>query len=159
MNFIKKHLTAIIVTLVCLILLVLAGYAVYRMFYPSNDKSVHGDRGVGAPTITDTDFATVSEKIYDTDLVNKISHNISSSNTTIKFFIDVKADTKIKDAKEIEDIVLENFSADVIEFYDITINLTQKEGNMVDYPAIGQKAKNSKVFNWVLNKEVSDSEE
>ena len=48
---------------------------------------------------------------------------------------------------------------DIIDFYDIAVNLTQNEGEMIDYPAIGQKAKNSKVFNWVLNKEVSDSEE
>jgi len=141
MNFIKKHLTAIIVTLVCLILLALASVAVYRMFYPSNDKSVHGDRGAGAPVVTDSDFATVSEKIYDTDLVNKVTYYSSASNTTIKFFVDVKSTTKIKDAKEIGDIILENFNADIIDFYDIAINLTQKEGEMVDYPAIGQKAK------------------
>lgn len=159
MNFIKKHLTAIIVTLVCLVLLALASVAVYHIFYPSTDKSINGDRGAGAPLVTDTDFATVIEEINETELVNKVTYNISSSNTTIKFFIDVKSDAKIKSVKKIGDIILEGFNADVIDFYDISINVTQSEGEMVDYPAIGQKAKNSKVFNWVLNKEVSDSEE
>lgn len=159
MNFIKKHITAIIVTLVCLTLLVLAAFAVYRMFYPSNDKSVHGDRGVGLVSVTDADLATVAEKIYATKNVNKVTHNISSSKTAIKFFVDVKSDVKIKKAQELEKVVLENFSAEIIDSYEISIYLTQKEGEMIEYPATGQKAKESKKFNWVLNKEVSSSEE
>ena len=73
MNFIKKHLTALIVTFVCLILFILAAFAVYRMFYPSNDKSVHGDRAAGSPNVTDVEFTTVLEKINETGNINNIT--------------------------------------------------------------------------------------
>lgn len=157
MKFIKKHLTAIVVTIVCLILLILAAFAVYRMFYPSNDKSVYGDRLGGAPEISNEDISSIKDKINDTEFVNTIE--FKESVKTLKFYIDVKGDVKIEDAKDLGDIVLEGFSADVVEFYDIAIYLTQKTGKMEEYPAIGQNAKGSKKINWVVNKEVLDSEE
>lgn len=157
MKFIKKHLTAIIVVLVCLILLILAGFAVYRMFYPSNDKSVYGDRLNNAPDVTDEAINKIKEELNATELVNSITYK--QSVTTLKFFIDVKEDVKIAKAKELGDIVIKGLEAKVVEFYDIAVYLTQNNGEMKEYPAIGQHAKASKEFNWVVNKEVSSSEE
>ena len=154
MKFIKRHITAIIVTIVCLILMILAAFAVYRMFYPSNEKSVCGDRGNG-PEITDS----VLSNIKDNEIVNSASYQLGLCETTIKFYIDVKDDVKIKDAQELGDIIIENLGASSIEFYDAAIYVTQKTGEMKEYPAIGQKAKGSKKINWDVNKEVSDSEE
>ena len=157
MEFIKKHLTAIIVALVCLVLLILAGFAIYRMFYPSNDKSVYGDRLSNAPQVTDEAINKIKEDINATELVNSVTYN--QSVTTLKFFIDVKEDVKIAKAQELGDIVIENLESKVLEFYDIAVYLTQNNGEMKEYPAIGQHAKSSKAFSWVVNKEVSSSEE
>lgn len=157
MKFIKKHLTAIIVVLVCLILLILAGFAVYRMFYPSNDKSVYGDRLNNAPDVTDETINKIKEELNATDLVNSVTYK--QSVTTLKFFIDVKEDVKIAKAKELGDIVIKGLETKVVEFYDVAVYLTQNSGEMKEYPAIGQHAKASKEFNWVVNKEVSSSEE
>lgn len=158
MEFLKRHLTAIIVTIVCLVLIGLAGVAVYRMFYPSNEKSVCGDRGSG-PVISDEVMVLIKDGIMDTELVNSFNYHYNLCETTIKFYIDVKDDTVFKDVKDFGDIIVENFSADIIEFYDTSIYVTQKTGEEVEFPAIGQRAKGSKVTIWVTNKEVSDSEE
>ena len=158
MNFIKKHITAIIVTIVCLILIILAAFAVYRMFYPSNAKSVCGDRAASI-SVTNDEINLVKESIEATDLVNSVTYYINDCSTTIKFFIDVKSDTKVKDAYEIGDVITKEFSADIIKAYEIDINLTQKEGNIKDYPAVGKKAKESEIIYWVLNKEVQSNEE
>lgn len=154
MKFIKKHITALVVILVCLILVTLAAIAVYRMFYPSNDKSVCGYRGNG-PEVN-SEIVTL---IKENKMVNNVSYQHGLCETTIKFYIDVNSDVKIDKAKGIANIIVENLSLDAIEFYDVTVYLTQKNGEMKEYPAIGQKSKSSKEFNWVINKEVSDSEE
>ena len=157
MKFIKKHLTAIIVTIICLVLLVLAAFAVYRMFYPSSDKSVYGSRVDDAPEITNEVISDIKTKVLDSKIVNTIEYNTSVK--TMKFYIDVKDDTKITKAQDLSDIVIENLSEDIIKFYDISIYLTQKTGVMLEYPAIGYHAKESDKFNWVINKEVESSEE
>ena len=43
MKFIKQYKTVLILLVISLFLIILAAFAVYRMFYPSNDKSVYGD--------------------------------------------------------------------------------------------------------------------
>ena len=157
MKFIKKHLTAIIVTIICLLLVILAAFAVYRMFYPSNDKSVYGNRLDNAPEISSEMISKIKEEIINSEIVNTIEYNTTVK--TMKFYIDVKDNTKIESAKKLSNIVIENLTDDIINFYDISIYLTQKNGKMKEYPAIGYHSKGNKVFNWVINKEVEDSEE
>lgn len=159
MKFIKRHMTAIVVFIICLILMLLAGFAVYRMFYPSNDKSVYGDRAEGSAEISAESIEKIKTDINETGLVNSVRYELSPSKTTMKFFIDVKKDTKIDKAKKLSEHVLNNLSKDVLGFYDITINLTQNDGEMVEYPAIGQFSLGANNFYWVVNKEVQESEE
>jgi len=159
MKFIKRHITAIIVIIVCLILMLLAGFAVYRMFYPSNDKSVYGDRSEGFVEIPNDSIEKIKSDINETGLVNSVTYKLNSSKTGMVFFVDVKEDTKIDTAKKLSEHVLNNLSKDILGFYDITINLTQKNGNMSEYPAVGQHSEGASTFYWVVNKEVEDSEE
>lgn len=157
MKFIKKHLTAIIVTFICLLLVILAAFAVYRMFYPSNDKSVYGNRLDNAPEISSEMISKIKEKMINSEIVNTIDYNTTVK--TMKFYVDVKDNTKIESAKKLSNIVIENLTDDIINFYDISIYLTQKNGKMKEYPAIGYHSKGDDKFNWVINKEVEDSEE
>lgn len=157
MKFIKKNLTAIIVIIVCLILMILASFAVYRMFYPSNDKSVYGDRSEGFEQISEETINKIEDEIVKTNLVNSVTHKYNASKTSLIFFIDVKDTTKIDEAKKLNEYVINNLNKDILGTYDITINLTQKTGTMVEYPAVGQHSEGSK-FYWVINKEVEDSE-
>ena len=149
MKFIKRHITAIIVTIIVLVLLVLAGFAVYRMFYPSNEKSVCGQRGNG-PVITEE----ILSSIKDSELINTISYDLGLCETTIKVYIDVKDNVKIKDAQKLGEKIKENMTDEAIKFYDISVYLTQSAGEFKEYPAIGYHSKGGEKFNWVINKEV-----
>lgn len=157
MKFIKKHLTAIIIIFVCIVLLVLAAFAVYRMFYPSDNKSVYGDRLNNAPDIDSLAITKIKEEILATELVETFEYELNVK--TMKFYIDVKQTTKINKAQDLSDIIIENLSEEVTNFYDISIYLTQKTKEYPEYPAIGYHSKGAKVFNWVINKEVEESED
>ena len=106
MEFIKKHKAQFIVGVVCLILLLLAFFAVYRMFYPSSSKSVYGDRLENAPEIDNAVIEKIKNEIIDSDLALEVSYETKV--VTMKFFIDVKADTKLEEAKQLSEIVLNN---------------------------------------------------
>jgi len=150
MNFIKKHKAPLIIILICLILIVLAGFAVYRMFYPSGDKSIYGDRLKNAPVIENETINEIKDELINTNLVNNVDYKTSVR--IMKFFIDVKNETSIDDAKALTSIVIEKLNSKVISFYDIEIYLTQKEGTDSSYPAIGYHNKDSEQFSWTINK-------
>lgn len=157
MKFIKKYKTALIIAFVCILLMVLAFFAVYRMFYPSNDKSVYGNRLDNAPIISDEVISKIKEDLLKTELIESFEYKTSVK--TMKFYIDVKSTTKVDKAKNLSETIIANLTDDITNFYDISIYLTQKNGENVEYPAIGYHAKGEKTFNWVVNKEVSDIEE
>lgn len=157
MEFIKKHKTQFIVGIVCLILLVLAFFAVYRMFYPSSSKSVYGDRLENAPEIDNAVIEKIKNEITDSNLVEEITYETKVA--TMKFFIDVKSDTKLEEAKQLSEIILDNLSTKVIDFYDIEIFFTDPSGENTSYPLIGYHSKKSTEFNWVDNVVEGDDDE
>ena len=156
MKFIKKYKTILIMLVVCLLLMILAAFAVYRMFYPSNDKSVYGNRLDNAPAIEESVISKIKEEVLKTNLVSDFEYRTSVK--TMKFYIDVKSTTKFEDATKLSDKIIANLSNDVIDFYDISIYLKQPEGEYKEYPAIGYSAKESKEFSWLINKEVEANE-
>lgn len=149
MEFVKKHKSVVVVTLICLVLFILAFLAVYRMFYPSNSKSVYGNRLDNAPLIDNAVIEKIKKEIVATDLVEEISY--STNVAIMKFFIDVKADTKVEKAKDLTSIILNNLSTKVIAFYDIEVYFTEKTEKNSNYPLIGYHSKNATEFSWAGN--------
>ena len=156
MEFIKKHKAALIVTLICLILLLLAFFAIYRMFYPSNSESVYGDRLENAPEIDNAVIEQIKNDINDTGLVTDVRYETNVA--TMKFFIDVKSDTKLEEVQKIGDMIINTLSTKVVAFYDIEIFLDDPSDANSSYPAIGYHSKNSSEFSWIDNI-VEDGEE
>lgn len=157
MKVLKKYKTALLVTLICLILIVLAGFAVYRMFYPSGDKSVYGDRLQGSPLVSSEVISGIKTKIMETNLVNKVDYE--SNVRIMKFFIDVKKNTEITKAQNLSKILLDNLSLEILTYYDLEIYLTQNEGDNKSYPAIGYHSKDASFVSWTVNKEGVGNEE
>ncbi len=156
MKFIKKYKTVLILLVVCLFLMILASFAVYRMFYPSNDKSVYGDRLINAPEISSEVIDKIEKEITNTNLVSSFKYRTSVK--TMVFTIDVKENTQITDAEKLSEKIINNLSSDIIDFYDISVYLIQSSAKLKEYPAIGYSSKGDKTFNWIINKEVASSE-
>ena len=146
MKFIKKNKTKVIVAIICLVLVILMGVAVYRMFYPSNG-SIYGDRLENAPEIDNAVIEQIKNKIMDSELVEEV--NYETNVVVMKFFIKVKDDAKLEKVQALSDIILDTLSTKVISFYDIEIYLTND--NNTSYPSIGYHSKNAEAFSWTNN--------
>lgn len=153
MKFIKKNKTMVIIASICLVLLALMCFAIYRMFYPSN-KSIYGDRLENAPEIDNAVIEQIKNKIMETKFVEAV--NYQTNVVTMKFFIAVKDGTKLKDAQKVDEIILDGLSETVINFYDIQIYLTNE--NNSDYPSIGYHSKKASAFSWIDNVGEEDEE-
>lgn len=157
MEFIKKHKASFIVGIVCLILLILAFFAIYRMFYPSSSKSVYGDRLENAPEIDNAVIEKIKNEILESDLAIEVTYETKVA--TMKFFVDVKSDTKLDEAKQLSEIILDNLSTQVIGFYDIEIFFTEPSKENESYPLIGYHSKQATEFSWVDNVIEGDDDE
>lgn len=152
MKFIKEHKTGLIVGIVCLALAILVFVAVYSMFNPSNSKDIYGSRLDNEIAVSDNDVENVKTKLNETGIVNTITYN--KNVRIIKFIINVKDDTEVEDSYELGNVILENFSKEILEYYDVEVYVTS---NTDSYPMIGYCSKNADIFTWTLNRgEVSE---
>lgn len=149
MGFIKRHKTSLIIAVVCLILIILACFAIYRMFYPSNSTSIYGNRLENAKEIDNNVIEQIKSSINESGLVTDVKYEKKVA--TMRFFIYVKSDTDLDDAKKFSDVILNSLSDEVITFYDIEIFLTDPQGINKDYPAIGYHSKSAEEFSWTSN--------
>lgn len=156
MKFIKSHKTAIVITTICLILVVLAGVAFYKLMFPSNAEDANGDRLVNAPEVDQA----IIEQILGGIKENKgvVSATYNKNVRILKFIIDTK-DMKLNNAKKLVSVIENKLNNEVLEYYDIEVFLTQENGK--DYPCIGYRAKgidtkdtkeeDKHVFKWSYN--------
>lgn len=157
MNFIKNHQKTTIVVVVCLILIALAMVAIYRMFYPNSSKSVYGERLKDIPTVDQAVVEKVKEKIEDQSITSSVKTQIDGR--IIKFIIDTKKDTAVKDSQNLTTIITDGFSLSILQNYDFEVYITQKESeSAVEYPMIGYRSKDAEDFNFVVNKAGDTSE-
>lgn len=147
MKFIKEHKTGIIVGVVCLILAILVFVAVYSMFNPSNSKGIYGSRLDNEVVVSDSDIENIKTKLNETSIVNTITYN--KNVRIIKFIINVKDDTKIEESYKLGNLILENFSKEILNYYDVEVYVTSNTDN---YPIIGYCSKNADTFTWTLNR-------
>ena len=153
MNFIKKNKNAFIVGLICVILLFLMVFAIYRMFYPSND-SVYGARLENAPKIDNAVIEQIKAEIMNTNLAKEV--NYETNVAIMKFFVTVNDNVDLSETQKFADIILELLSNKIIDFYDIEIFLTNENND--DYLAIGYHSKNAEEFSWISNVGESNEE-
>lgn len=151
MNFIKTHKKTVIVMVTCLILMILAIFAVYKMLYPNSNKSPYGHRLENAPAIDNAVVEKTKSNMLDKGNVNTVMYELRGP--IMKFYIDTKKDTKVEDAQKLADIIIETFSNTITQFYDIEVYITQKENETAsEYPVIGYHSKDAKAFSFVVNK-------
>ena len=147
MKFIKEHKMGLIIGVVCFALAILVFVTVYSMFNPSNSKDIYGSRLDNEVAVSDSDVEIVKTKLNETGIVNTITYN--KNVRIIKFIINVKDDTKVKDSYELGDIILENFSEEILKYYDVEVYVTS---NTDSYPMIGYHSKVADKFTWTLNR-------
>ncbi len=154
MKFIKKYKIPLIVGVVCLVLITLASFAIYRMFYPNSGIDKYGSRLDGQIAIDDIAIQKIEDEITALAITNKIEYRSNGAN--IKFNIEVIEGTTTDAIRGIFPIIINNLSTDVLAFYDIEVFITGT-GN-VELPMIAYKSKAATEFSLTINKESSEVE-
>lgn len=148
MEFIKAHKTSIVVTTVIVLLLILASFAIYRMFYPNGSRDIHGDRLEGAPEIDAAVIEKIKEGFTKSTIVESIDYKTNVR--IMKFFVNIKNDSKQEDVLKLTDIITSQLSTTVMNYYDIEVYFMNDTNE--SYPMIAYLTKGSKEFKYTYNK-------
>ncbi len=138
----KDHKVAIITSVIIICLLLLSILAVYTMFNPKGSKSRQIDVEVSEEVIN-----SIISEITSSSFVS--SAKFEKNETILKFFIDVKSDSKESDIKALSNIIIDKLKKEVTTSYDIEIYVN---GDLEICPMIGYHSKKALEFTWVLNK-------
>ena len=148
LDFLKKHKIALIVIGVIIILIVLLYFSIKDVFFANISKSKYGNRldGIESYPMTDSIVTDIKNAVSESEIVESIKYDLEGR--IINFIINVKAETKLDDAKGLTAKIIEKLNEDYQAFYDIQVFLTCSDSENKDYPSLGYKHKTSKEFKW-----------
>lgn len=151
MKFIKQHKQMIIIISICVILLTLIGFTIYKTLV--YDGNLYGNRLDEIEEVDNSSLAKIKDELINNYSINDVKYETNVK--IVKFIIDT--DMTSDEVKELGDVILNNMSEKIINSYDIEVYVTKNDDN--DFPMIGYHSKSSTMFNWVLNKVVETNEE
>lgn len=141
---IERHRKYIVIFIILLLLLGI-GYSLKAFLYPSNSKSVYGDRldGIDAVEISKDRQNTMVEEIKKNTGVNSASIDIKGA--IINFIIDGKEELTVDKAEALADSTLTPFSDKEVKFYDFQFFITNSK---LKYTLLGYKNKATEKTVW-----------
>lgn len=151
MKFLKKHLTEVIFLIVFLIIVSIATVTFIVLWNAGTDDK-YGNRleGIENYPLSEGYINDIKGFILNEEFVNKV--DIDKQGRLINFTVTVLDNTPKDKAKGLGKIVIEGFTKEELEFYDLQIyvlDLSKAEESL--FPIIGYKHKNSESFVWSNN--------
>ncbi len=148
MKFFKKHMKESIFLTVFLVIIFTCLITFIVMWFGGNGDK-YGTRldGIKDVPLSDAYLDEISSEVKNEKIVSKVTVDVEGR--LVNFIITVNDNTSEKDAKDLSDIVKDNFTEDELAFYDIQIFIVDSGSNKESiYPIIGYKHKTSDGFVW-----------
>lgn len=144
-NFIKRKST--IILLIILAVIVVIAIVLVGMFLPKTERSVYGNRleGIENVPVTDSLKNSIIDSIVATDKTT--SATVTLTGKIIKISIKVKDEVSLEDAKAIYNSFKDNFTEEILAYYDIQVMLTNSNYSSFGYLKAGRNE-----LKWTNNK-------
>ena len=157
MKFIKKHKFTILVVLAFVVLVIILAF-IKNLFFGGSGRPAYGNRldGIENVKIEEKRYDELEKKLKKNDKVEDANSELTGK--IINVIITVKDDTSKKDAKNIGNSVLDEFSKDELAFYDVQVYIKKKDAKKNDFPIVGYKHHKNKSISWSKDRKVTKSE-
>ena len=148
MEFMKKHMSLVIVAII--LVLALVGFLLLKsLFFPNEAKAIYGSRleGRDKVEISDATKAKIEKKLAaNTSIVKvRIAGRIIYIDMTVVDGVDVGA------AKELANSALEELSDSEKSYYDIQA-IISSDTNNTQFPIIGYKHHSKAAYTWTKDR-------
>lgn len=148
LNWLKKHLTSLVVFMISLILILLI-ILIFSVIAPAANTSEYGDRldGINEILLKDKKINSIEKDILSNKIIEKV--NISLSGKIINIKIELNEKNTIEEGKNFSDEIIKKFNEEEKNYYDFQIFLTNTKDKK--YTIIGYKTPKYDSLSWSNN--------
>jgi preprotein translocase subunit SecF len=148
MKFIKKNKFIFIISIIIVVIFLLSTISIINIFFPNLGVPLYGNRlaNINDVKISKNRQTDIANNILKTEKVDKVSVDIRGN--LINFIINCKNNVDVIGAKNIAIKVLDEFSTEEKDFYDIQFFMTNTTQDSDLFPVIGYKNKISSTIVW-----------
>lgn len=137
-----------LIGIIAFVILIIAGFMLYRFLFPNIGSPVYGNRldGIEEVKITATELTKLESTLKENKIVKNVSTNIKGK--IFNVIITVADGTKATDAKNLTSIIVDGIEQKQKEYYDIQVFLKNENEEANGYPIIGYLNKELKTFSY-----------
>lgn len=150
MKFVKEHKVLLIVVGVILILFIVCFVILYKMFFSYGDDK-YGDRlkNIKDLQISNYTVSKIETELKELENVESVKYKLSGKLISVIFNVEASLEKDL--AKEYGDKVLEYFTDEEKNNYDIQIFMTCSSEEENEFPIIGYKKASKEALTWSNN--------
>lgn len=148
LKFLKRHIIAIIVIVILLIIGILLFGLAREMLGVGKEGTIYGNRldGIEKVGLKTESLENIITEMKKNEYVKSATYRVEGK--TINFNVDVVPNTSVEDSKKVAEPILATLTDSEKAFYDIQIFVTCKEIESEEYPMNGYKHRTSSEFVW-----------
>lgn len=137
-----------VIGIIAFIILILAGFMLYRFLFPNIGSPVYGNRleGIEEVEITKTQITDLEKALKENPIVKGVTTNIKGK--IFNVIITIADKTKVADAKKLTEVVVKGIKQEQKEYYDIQVFLKNENEEASGYPIIGYLNKELTTFSY-----------
>ena len=156
MKWIKKNKITLIAIIVFTII-TLVGYQAVRVFFPTTDKAIYGDRLDGKVSVDEELYDGIKTRMSEKEFVKDVS--VTEKGRIINIIVTVLDSTSMDAAQSLKNLVLEGFSDSQLSYYDFQLMIKKEDEKENNFPIIAYKQHNSTEFYWNRERAKTATEE
>ncbi len=158
MKWLKKN-KMMLIAIVVFVAIALIGYKALRVFFPSTESAIYGDRLDNEVVVEQETLDGIKTRIAALEFVKEVK--VRKSGRIINVLVTIMDSTSKDAAKSLSNYILEGFSDSQIGWYDFHLLVNKEDKNENDFPKIAYKQHNSTDFYWEKDraKVVAEEEE
>lgn len=151
MYYLKRYKLQITLGTLLFLFVALFGYLMFSLMFPDTFTSLYGNRLVEIKQykINDVEVTKMKADVLSTDKVNEVSYSLQGKIINIR--VKVKDTVDKVNAKLLVEPILNNFTNDQKQYYDMQLFITSENKTMEGFPIIGYKHHTSVSFVWGNN--------
>ena len=145
MKWFKKN-KLMLIAIIVYVVIILVGYKALKVFFPSTDKAIYGDRLDSKVPVAKELYDGIKTRISEKEFVKEV--DVRESGRIVNVMVTVMDSTSISSAKDLANLVLVDFSDSQIGYYDFQLMIKKEAKEEDDFPIIAYKQHNSAQFYW-----------
>ena len=157
MRFVRKNKYAII-AIVILVVLIIIGGQVKKIFVPDEGKAVYGSRldGIEDHKLDEELFKNIESKLKEDESILEVQNKVHGK--IINLIITVNDDMSVQDAKSIANKTIDLFENDELSFYSLQVYVKKNNESLNNFPIIGYKGTTATELTFTKDRDIVETE-